>query len=92
MDRSGELAQLGGVLASVVGAEQQFSATWQLDTYVGLRATAVTPIESGELWARCDRSVHVLPPFQLVADLAVATFCTNIQPGSRYSQLRQSCQ
>jgi len=54
-----DLVELVGVLAGVVGTEQQLSARSQLDTYVRLSAATVASIERGELWGRSDCSVHV---------------------------------
>ena len=61
MDGRGDLLELVGVLAGVVGAEEQLTATDELDAYIGLRAASVTAIERRELRGGCNCSFHVWP-------------------------------
>jgi hypothetical protein len=58
VDGDRDLAELVTVLARVVGAEEEVSATSELDTEVGLGTTTVTTVQRREWRARGNSSGH----------------------------------
>jgi hypothetical protein len=58
VDGDRDLAELVTVLARVVGAEEEVSATSELDTEVGLGTTTVTTVQRREWRARGNCSGH----------------------------------
>src|SRR5690349_4590669 len=58
VELGGDLTELGAVLASVVGAEQQLTTRGEHDAEVGLGTAPVTPVDRGKRRARSNRCGH----------------------------------
>ena len=78
LDRGGYLLQFVGVLAGVVGAEEELATSGKLDADIGLGAATVAAVKRGQLHGWCDCCGHVdLFPVRRRTRLD----CSNIQPG-----------
>src|SRR5215469_2866269 len=62
LDLHRDLGKRLGVLAVVVGTEQQFTVTGKQDAYVCGSATAVTQVKGAQRPRRGNRSGHGAPP------------------------------